>query len=91
MSRLSDFERAAETLRLLAVRIAREVRLGPDADFPLLFALTMDLARQADRLAAALAEFDAVLGDALHARAEAVDRDLLQALSPSHRRTAGGA
>ena len=91
MSRLTEFERAAESLRLLAVRMAREVLFGPDANFLLLSAVATDLARQADRLAGALSEFDAVLGEALQWRAKSADGDLLQALAPSRRRTAGGA
>jgi len=67
------------------------VRFGADANLVLLSALAADLARKADRLAAALSEFDAVLGEALHARAKSVEGDLLQTLSPSRRRTVGGA
>ena len=90
MSRLSEFERAAEALRRLANQIARELRLGLDADFPLLTRLAIDLARQADRLATAMTDFDAVLGSALRSRSLATNGDLLEALSPSWRRTAGG-
>jgi ABC-type transporter Mla subunit MlaD len=90
VSRLSDLHRAVDGLARLAASIAREVRRGRDADFALLVELATELARQADRLAAVLAELDAVVARALQERPRPA-RDLVDALSPSHRRAAGGA
>ena len=89
MNRLTELERAADGLRRVAATIAREVRHGWDADFTLLAGLALELARQADRLAATLAEIDAVLVRALNARPRRRS-DMIEALSPS-RRAAGGA